>query len=1132
MSKPLTFGKLAGRSLRHYWRADLSVIAGTVVSAAVLVGALLVGESVRESLRDFALLRLGKTDAAMNSGNRFFSESLPAALGQDLGTRAVPVLRLDGIAANLEMGDDRVQVNRAQVLGIDESFWSMSAGPVVVLSEGEVALSRNVATALGVGMNDEISLSVKQPALMPRDAPLSSRKDSLSRGGAMVVKTIVEDTDLGRFGLEANQVAPYNVFVDRKWLQELVGMEGQVNLVLLGADAKELDADMAQRSLKRIWHPSHVGIELRAPQGGGAFQLESDRVFLDPATSRAAMSVNDNSIEGSPIGVLAYLVTSISNQAPAAGGARTPYSFMLACSPSADGELSPVPVGMTDKEIIISQWLSSQVSAKEGDTLDVEYLSLLPSGEFAKEVRTFTVRAVMPMERLAVERELMPDFPGLTDADSCRDWSIGMPVDEEMLADEANEAYWKEYGATPKAIVTLDAGQDMWANRFGNLSAVRYRSDAEAEESIMSAVAGAIDPAAIGLFFMPARQQALDAVSQAMDFGGLFLGMSFFLIVAALMLTGLLFVFGIEQRATQMGTLLSVGYRTCHLRCLFLIEGALIGAIGAAIGALAGAQYTRFLIWGLGAYWQGAVANAAITFHWSFTGVLSGAMTAFAIAVTAMLTAMWRQTRHSSRELLEEDFSQLEYTAGGLHGKGWIGVLLSVTGILGAVITIGAVTATGAHNTVPAFFAAGSLLLLGGMGMCSAMLSRIAGSVTNHRLTIAGMGIRNAARRRGRSLAVIGLLACGSFMIFAVSSTQENIRRNAHERSSGTGGFDLFGESTFPLLHPLGGAAEGTQDSALKLKDDKILGGLDSVSLKLHEGDDASCFNLNHAQTPELLGVNPADFISRQAFAPEDEVAELWNLLNMELPEGLIPGLVGDSDTAMWGLKMKADRKDGGILIFRDERGDEFGIKLVGKLPMRLSVFQGSVLISAADFTERYPSDEGYRVFLVDAAAGANVEVVRKELEKKLRNTGVEFEESVSRMETFYSVELTYLRMFLVLGGLGLLLGSVGMGIVVLRNVMERRGELAVLVCMGLGRRQIRLMVVVEHVTLLVLGLVVGVVSSAIAIWPNLNTPGVEVPYLTIASLLAGVLVFSLACIDLATRLALSGPLISSLRSE
>jgi len=40
-------------------------------------------------------------------------------------------------------------------------------------------------------------------------------------------------------------------------------------------------------------------------------------------------------------------------------------------------------------------------------------------------------------------------------------------------------------------------------------------------------------------------------------------------------------------------------------------------------------------------------------------------------------------------------------------------------------------------------------------------------------------------------------------------------------------------------------------------------------------------------------------------------------------------------------------------------------------------------------------------------------------------------------------VQNTYLNTFQVLGALGLLLGSAGLGVVVLRNVLERRAELA-----------------------------------------------------------------------------------------
>ena len=46
----------------------------------------------------------------------------------------------------------------------------------------------------------------------------------------------------------------------------------------------------------------------------------------------------------------------------------------------------------------------------------------------------------------------------------------------------------------------------------------------------------------------------------ATDFSGLFIGFSFFLIAAALMLMALLFQFGIEQRAPEIGTLLALGF--------------------------------------------------------------------------------------------------------------------------------------------------------------------------------------------------------------------------------------------------------------------------------------------------------------------------------------------------------------------------------------------------------------------------------------------------------------------------------------------------------------------------------------------------------------------------------------------
>src|SRR5690606_24232869 len=115
-----------------------------------------------------------------------------------------------------------------------------------------------------------------------------------------------------------------------------------------------------------------------------------------------------------------------------------------------------------DNEILINQWLADTIQAKPGDTITMTYSALLPSNDFEERSRDFTVRGIVPMEAVAPERELAPEFPGLTDVDSCADWDVGLPMDDEKLEDEANEAYWDEYRQTPKALVTLAAGQDLW----------------------------------------------------------------------------------------------------------------------------------------------------------------------------------------------------------------------------------------------------------------------------------------------------------------------------------------------------------------------------------------------------------------------------------------------------------------------------------------------------------------------------------------------------------------------------------------------------------------------------------------------------------------------------------------------
>jgi ABC-type antimicrobial peptide transport system permease subunit len=112
------------------------------------------------------------------------------------------------------------------------------------------------------------------------------------------------------------------------------------------------------------------------------------------------------------------------------------------------------------------------------------------------------------------------------------------------------------------------------------------------------------------------------------------------------------------------------------------------------------------------------------------------------------------------------------------------------------------------------------------------------------------------------------------------------------------------------------------------------------------------------------------------------------------------------------------------------------------------------------------------------------------------------------------------------------LLGSAGLGVVVLRNVLERRGELGLLVAVGFRRRSLHQLILGEHAALLGLGLGLGICCAAVAVLPALLWPGTRLPYASLTLTLGAVLFNGGLWTWLATRYALRGNLLAALRNE
>lgn len=1108
--------RLALCGMRYYWRTHLGVLLGIACAATVLVGALSVGDSVQRSLRDQSLRRIGKFTSVLAAGDRFVQADLGKRIANAIITedgtpavRCMPAMQLPGVAAS---DDGATRTGIVDVFGIDDAFFAMSvhgqSRPAP--AAGEAILNQRLAAQLGVAVGEEIVVRVEKPSLMPQEATMAT-VDEVSFALRVKVLDIVDEQEFGRFGLRTSQVPPFNLFVSLAWLQEELSLLGRANMLLTNAPAAQAD-----RALRTKWTIADAELKLTARDLGTTVELTSTRVFLDQAVVTAVEEIAPNSV-----GVVTYFVNSLKTKT-----ASTPYSMVSAIGPiSASATANKpaalaatqalVPASARDDQIICNQWLADDLKLTVGDAIEMAYWVMNSQLQFEEQTHSLRVHSIVPLTGAAADPTLMPAFPGLAEAKSCSEWEPGIPVDLQKL--EANDQnYWEEHQGTPKAFVTLATGRQLWRNRFGTLTAVRASANDGAQ--LVQLLPQRVDPKALNLFFQDIRGPALAAGVPATDFGALYLGLSFFLIIAALLLAAMLFAFGVEQRQREIGTLLAVGFEPRTVRWLFAREALLLATMGSAIGALAGAGYTHAVLAALDSLWRDTIGQTTLTAHIVPASVAFGAGCAILAALLAIAWAMRRAFQKPAVELLS--------AASGFElpraRRRWLATTLALAALAGAVFLI---VRAQPNRATSAFFGGGALLLISALFACRNLLTQLGKKTTAGLRSIAALGTRNCGRRPGRSLATIALLASGTFLVVAIQANRLAPPVDATQRSAGTGGFTLFGRATLPVLRDLDSVA-GREAYGL---DDNELDGVTIVPLRVRHGDDASCLNLATAQNPQLVGVEAGQFAKRACFrftrheTTREPVSNPWLLLDQDFGANVVPA-IGDGGSVAWALHKKL----GDSLAYRDEAGNDFEVRIVGTVAD--SILQGNLVIADHHLQQRFPSASGYRMFLIDTPS-ERTEQVAADLSRALLDVGLELTPTSERLAAFQSVQNTYLLIFQLLGGLGLLLGTVGLGIVVLRNALERRGELAIARAVGFDHAAVRRLVFHEHGVLLVLGLAVGTVAAGLALLPALRAER-AMPVLPILGFLAAIALSGVFWVWAASALATRGRMIDGLRGD
>ena len=1160
--------QLAINSFRHYLKSNLALILGVAAATAVLTGALLVGESMRKSLRKLALDRLGNVDELLISQGFFdatqFQPENTQASSPDYEL-SVPAILFNNGTVELSSGDKTSRATNVNVFGVPPEFWQLDTQPNQPTSDspgsptqptGQTALiNRALADLLGPTDSADLTLRIPKPTQLPSESALGANSDLIESIVGIRISNVLPNKGLAGFNLHPSQRDTPNIFVPLEMLQDALSRKAlrhksnanQANVVFLQHRNK---LDRRPQPLASSKSLEDEGLILNRVTSGfdgqktyDYWSISSEQMVLRPQVVKA--------IEKSfPVPAIKPVFTYLANDIRLSDQeSGIPFSMITAIDfddafPLRDSFGQAIEP-LTENQIVLNSWAADNIGARVDDTITVTWFApetthgqqtensasfeVAAITELTQPTSTFRVRrgTVTPptfdkQPRLANDWNLTPTVPGVTDAQSIDQWDLPFETADRIRPDD--DDYWGLYRTTPKAFISLAAGQKLFGSRFGNVTSFRIAATGDndkrrIEDRVLSNIATI--PGASNFDVVKVREKILAASSGSTPFDVLFLALSMFVIASALILVSLLFRLALQSRANEVGLLAAVGLSQKQVFRVWVLEMALVSIAGAVFGALLGIGYAALMILGLKTWWLGAISKPIIDLHVGPISIVAGVLGGVLVCIGTIAWALRGIRKLPTRGLLAGHVADSPSATRTRHR--WLTPVSLVLLVVAVVLATVAISLYG-DAQAGAFMGSGFCVLTAILMLVFRYLNRprTEGQIGDLR----EMASTTLSRNPLRSTLTIGLVAVASFLIVAVSA----FRLSPTEK--GTAGFDFVATSSQPIVADLN-SADGQSDL---LGDGNRLGDQVSVfSFRLKPGEDASCNNLYQSTQPRVLGV-PQEFIDRfdvdtqPTFAwgggiadTDVEKANPWKLLRRKYDDGAIPVII-DKNTANYSLKIFAP---GGDYVVKFDSGEEVTFRVVGFLSN--TILQGSLLVSGEEFTRAFPHLGGYRYFLVDGGDGDSSRDIAT-LESQLGDEGFDARPAEGLLAGFMSVQNSYLSTFQALGALGLLLGTLGLAAVQIRNVFERQQELGLMRAVGFGKSRIRSLIFGENLWLLGMGLATGIVSALCCTIPHFLFGSASVPWTSLAVMFAIIIAIGLIASLWATRIINRMNLLQSLR--
>ena len=1237
--------RFSWNSLKHFWQIHLTVALCTAVATGVLAGALVVGDSVRGSLRSLTTERLGTIQHALLADHFFQPDILDRQ-------NTVPAILLNGTVVAPQ---SQTRASKVNIIGITEDFFTFWDGDSVPnLNKlpdqpfNAIVVNEALQSELDVQVGDTLLVNVPQVADIHPEFFLGERDAAEAiESLRLIVTDIVPTKNAGRFNLRAHQSLPFNAFINLPILQKALGQGDKVN-ALFTAETNPISPDQLTLTLDTL--------DLSIQVHENHFDLQSGQYLLKPVLSETALTVaTENSIPTLP--TFTYLANTIS-----ANDKTVPYSTIVALpvdegkfskfhseyATKADrlaykevhdqkfeqreqevseehkkleAEINKIEKEVTDLaeakseqrnlpeykqwvaeakealaevdnallslrnrielyEIFLNAWAAADLDVKVGDEITITYYSVGAGETYTTETESFLLKGILPIEGIAADRDIIPEFPGIHDTADMSEWESPFPIDYSLIRSQ-DETYWDEYGPTPKAFISLETGKRLWKNRFGDLTTIRMDAapdtDIHATRTLFETeFLKRIQPEQIGFQFLDLRADGLQASKGATDFGMLFSSLSIFIILAVAWLVEMFFRIGVEQRSREIGILQAVGYPLRAVRRRFLLEGGIIAGIGSLLGCLLAVGYAQLMIFGLHTWWLPAIGTPFIEFHASLWSLLIGVVITLVVIMNTIRISVVRIGRTSTASLLAgtTDFDDANLKSKTQNSAVSIRRTMKIT-LFAIGISIGIMLGRRVFTD-----GWGVLFVLVMVAVIMYVSLRLALYKSDENVAILTPEILNSAfpflciglimgtvivyfpfgvwihdqvlslfehpifkfLMSTFSILAVGWLAFNKWLSsqnipkrlsrlrFAIKNAARQPRRSTTCVTTvslacciivavGANRHDAPPETAYAFV------AESALPlhHSLNTPDGRFELGFSEKDSELLNASEIIPFRVLPGEDVSCLNLYQPQKPQVLGASGTLLIRPPWNRLELvSLGEGKIPA-IGDDNSLRWILHHNPAED----FLIEDEFGKPLRLQLE---TVENSLFQSQLIISESNFTKYFPSQSGYQFFLIKTPPGMR-EQTAQVLEKTLGDYGFDLTSASARLASFRSVENTYISTFQSLGGLGVLLGTFGLALVFFRNIIERRGELATLRAFGFRRQLLSRMLFLESCFLLTVGMLIGIVAGLVAVLAaHGHFPAF--PWFSLTITLLFIFGFGIIANAIAVAVALRSPLLTTLKSE